>query len=129
MFLLEWYQRWLEIRSIYKRERAELTQENKICASCETLKLQLEIANYEKQQLLNRLLAPPVTEERPVAPEPTTVLRPRNVPWAVRRQMLEREDRIKAATLRNAAKPDSVATEELEKELNVAEQTRESENA
>jgi hypothetical protein len=46
--------------------------------------------------------------------------------------MLETEDREKARALKDAAKPDSanqkVDVEELERELNVAEKTRESES-
>jgi hypothetical protein len=139
MFLLEWYRQWLTIRAEFKAKKFELTREvtteQKICQSCETLKQQLEIANYEKKQLLDRLLFKPSPEaERTVAPEPTAV-RPRSIPWHVRRQMLETEDREKARALKDAAKPDSanqtnqkVDVEELERELNVAEKARESES-
>jgi hypothetical protein len=51
----------------------------------------------------------------------------------VRRQLLETEDREKAQRLKNAAKPDSevvkVSTEDLEKDLQIAEQEREGQAA
>ena len=139
--MFHWLRELLEIKYEFREKRTKLTREveveTKVCQSCETLKQQLEIANYEKQQLLNRLLKEPEKEpERTVAPEP--VSRPRMVPWHVRQQMLEREDREKARALRNAPKPDSVpttvaetpATEEaenaaFEKELKDAEAARE----
>lgn len=134
MFLLDWYREWLEIRSEFKAKKFELTREVKqeevVCASCETLKQQLEIANYEKKQLLNRLLTTPEKEpERTIAPE-LVAPRPKAIPWHVRKQMLETEDRQKAHALKNAAQPDNakVDVEELERELKVAEKTRESES-
>lgn len=62
-----------------------------------------------------------------MAPTPSTSPLGRQVPWVVRRQMLEAEDREKAKALRNAAQPatPTITTEELEKELNVATETRE----
>ena len=68
------------------------------------------------------------------------ITRPQVMPWRVRQQMLEREDRAKAATEQRAAKPDSeikkdtnpekdTELEDLEKELNNAESARESQSA
>ena len=124
MFLLDWYKQWLDIRSESKAKQLELTSEDKVCQSCETLKMQLEIANFEKEKLLNRLLEKPEAPAETVAPE---VTRPRMVPWNVRRQMLEREDREKARILKNAPKPDSEKADvaELEKELDIASAERE----
>jgi len=125
MFLLDWYREWIEIRLESKIKRTEIKHEEVICQSCETLKKQLEIANYEKRQLLDKLLAPPpIIEEKP--PIPVSI--PRSIPWNVRKQMLEREDSEKAKLMRDAPKPDSIiSTEELEKELNLAAKTREAE--
>jgi hypothetical protein len=102
-------------------------EDSKVCASCETLKQQLESVNHEKNRLLDRLLTPPTVETvaQPIR-EPT---RPLNVPWSVRKQMLEREDREKAKLMRDAPKPNQVSTEDLEKELNVVEINREKFNA
>ena len=137
MFLLEWYREWLNIRYESKQRKFALTsdvkQEDRVCLSCETLKQQLEIANYEKGQLLNKLLKEPDKEpERSEAPEMKHI--PRVVPWQVRRQILEREDREKARLLKNAPKPatttvqteeDKKETELFEQELKSAEQARE----
>jgi len=132
MFLLDWYRQWLTIRTEFRAKNAEVKEEETICKSCETLKGQLEIANYEKERLLNKLLTTEKEPERTTAPEPQAV-RPKMVPWNVRRQMLEREDREKAKLLKNAPKPDSEIQKEdiaeLEKELDVAAAEREAEAA
>ena len=86
------------------------------CASCETLKSQLEIANYDKRQMLDTILSftkPPevrLPEAREIAP-----IMPKAVPWAVRRQMLEQEDRERARIMRQ--KQEEI--EELEKKVGV----------
>jgi len=96
----------------------EEREDSKVCPSCETLKHQLEVVYYEKKQLLDRLLEKPEKEASPVLRE---VSKPVNVPWNVRRQMLEAEDREKAKLMSAAPIP----TEELEKELDVASEKRE----
>ena len=112
MFLIKWYKEWREAN---------------VCESCETLKQQLEIANYEKKMLLDKLTkepeAPlPVNKEIPVSV-------PKMIPWNVRRQMLEREDREKAKAMRNAAQPDPTMSDEaFEKELDEASAKREAES-
>jgi hypothetical protein len=95
--------------------RAEI-EEMRACASCETLRQQLEIANYEKRELLNKLIRP-----EPVVNEPNfNELRPKTVPWRVKREELEAEDRKRAAILKekekelNQVKSD---VDELEKEV------------
>lgn len=104
-------------------ERAE----KKVCSSCETLKTQLQIANFEKQQLLNSILSPVVAEsfgERRDIPAAVEPIVPRHVPWNVRRKMLEEEDKHKMNLMREASKNmatvQSKSTEELEKELGIA---------
>lgn len=91
----------------------EEKQENKVCYSCETLKSLLDTANYEKTQLLNALLAArnptPLAKEEVVIPQ---AIPPRNLHWNARRQLLEAEDRKKAALLREK--------EEESKKLRVA---------
>ena len=92
---------------------------SKICDSCETLRVQLERANYDKNELLTRILeltAPKneVVEKRELVP----ITQPRQIPWAVRRQMLEAEDRKKAQLLAKAPQPTAPQTvEELEKDI------------
>lgn len=92
----------------------EERQETKVCSSCETLRQQLEIANHEKEKLLERILEKPEPE---VNTQPIPVTQAKNIPWNVRRQLLEAEDRVKAKLMRDAPKP----IEELEKDLGVAE--------
>ena len=130
--MFHWLRELLEIKYEFREKRTKLTHEvvaeEKICQSCETLKQQLELANYREQQYLNKLLKDPEPDKTEA---PIPVNRPKMVPWNVRRQMLEREDREKARALRNAPKPDSEldkkSTEELEKELDIASAERESE--
>lgn len=102
-------------------------EESKICKSCETLGIEIERLRAENTQLINRILEKPQSlPERDTAPTPLTKPGGKHIPWAVRRQMLEAEDRERAKALRNAAQPQT--TEELEKELNVAAETREGEH-
>ena len=135
MFLLDWYRQYLNIKWESRERKNLVVIDEKVCQSCETLKQQLEIANYEKGQLLNRLLKEP--EKIPEVTEaPPMKVMPRVVPWQVRRQMLEKEDREKARLLKNAPKPTAVETkvqteeekketELFEQELKNAEQARE----
>lgn len=131
MFLLDWYREYLSIKYESRKLKNEVVVEEKVCASCETLKQQLEFSNYEKTQLLNKLLKEP----EPAPPEKAApeITRPRSIPWHVRRQLLEQEDRVKAQRLRDVPKPDSevkpISTEDLEKDLKVAEQEREGQAA
>lgn len=129
--MFHWLRELLEIKYEFREKRTKLTHEveveEKVCQSCETLRQQLEIANYREQQYLNKLLKEP---EVPVAQAPIEVSKPRMIPWNVRRQMLEKEDRERARAMQHAAKPDAVAdkksTEELEKELDIVAEERES---
>lgn len=88
------------------------------CESCETLKSQLEIANFERRQLLETIISftkPAVEvslEQREIAP-----IRPRTVPWRVRQQELEKNDRLTAEI--NKKQREDIA--KLEKELDVEE--------
>jgi hypothetical protein len=98
------------------------TIESRICASCEVLRAEVARLRADNERLLSRVLEKPeVIKDREIAPAPQAVL-PKSIPWAVRRQMLEAEDREKAKLIRNAAKPDSV--EDLEKEMGIVEENR-----
>ena len=99
---------------------AEELKDELVCPSCETLKTQLERLTYENTKLLDRLLKEP--EKVEVSQKPVEVTVPRNVPWNVRRQMLEAEDRERAKLMKAAPQP--VSVEDLEKELDIAEETR-----
>jgi hypothetical protein len=129
MFLLDWYERYLEIKYNSRKLKNEVVVEEKVCQSCETLRQQLEFSNYEKTQLLTKILKEPEPEPKPA--EAPQITRPRSIPWNVRRQLLEQEDRVKAQRLRNIPKPDSTIavvkedTADLEKELEIAGKERE----
>ena len=98
-----------------------------VCQSCEVLKNQLNISNLEKDKLLRKLLGTPV-EVTSVRDEELKPILPKMVPWNVRKQMLESEDREKAKLMRKAQKDSpnqssspNPSIEELEKELGVDE--------
>lgn len=85
------------------RECIDEASENKICESCETLKMQLAIANAEKRTMLDALLEKNKPAE--AAPMKTVNLeevKSRQMTWNVRRQMLEAEDRKRAELLRKS---------------------------
>lgn len=100
-------------------------REAKVCPTCEVFASQLELANYQNKQLLSTIER--MNNPTPlVVPETTAVepIQPRTVPWSIRRNILEGEDRKKAELMRSAAKE---STEQLEKELEVGQDgTRES---
>ena len=130
LFILNWYKQWKEIRNEYP-------QPEKVCESCETLKMQLAIANNEKAALLNRLLEKPEPEQRPDTSNLKAVLPTRHQNWNVRRQILEREDRERAKALQrnqresepeapkvtsvaaNASTMEPMSVEDIEKELDI----------
>lgn len=118
MLLLDWYRQWVEI----KREN---NRENDLI---ETLKHEIEMLRLERDRLLNHALR---TNEQEVQPKEVTEFQPippRNIPWAVRRQMLEREDRQAALLKKNKnteIKSVEITVDDLEKELNIVESERE----
>lgn len=121
MFLINWYRELIELRQEIAAKKREL----EYCESCETLKLQLALANDEKKQLLNRLLEKPEkTETEQEIVNPKAIL-PNRLTFSARRQMLEAEDRARAKVIRDnsAIKPvtssKAVTVEEIEKEIGV----------
>jgi hypothetical protein len=99
------------------------------CASCETLRMQLAIANDEKRQLLESILHPVDRDITPASPVLNQVefekLKPKMMTWNVRKQMLEAEDRAAAALMREQREKNQPTEalkqdiEKLEKELGV----------
>jgi hypothetical protein len=85
------------------------------CNTCEVLRAQLDESNRERRELLNRLLEPPKPEPLIKEPEEFKPIQSTFVPWRVRQQMFEAEDRQKARLMKS--KKDEI--EELEKELGV----------
>jgi len=127
MFLLDWYEKWLELRREYK------TPEPKICESCETLKMELAHLHQDNQRLMDRLLEKPTAPVERTGDNVTPILPRRGVPWNARRQMLEANDKHAAQLMKNAPKPQPNVTDEedttlkeLESEVLGAEQERES---
>jgi len=130
MFLLNWYRELLELKREYKQPRP--------CESCEVLKISVEQLRADNQRLLDRMLEKPEPEVRPATDNVTPIIpRGRQMPWRVRQQMLEENDRHQAKLMRDAPRPSPVIAtpadttteqledEVLEKELNNAGQERE----
>ena len=100
--ILAFIREWQDI----KREK------NSYCKSCEAYKELLAISNFEKKQLLERLLYVPTKEVVETQPSPSPIL-PKIIPWKIQRQILEAEDRATAAALR-------AKNEEMQKAARVA---------
>lgn len=123
--MFKWLEELYEIRLRYWERQDEQTRSNKVCSSCEVLKEQLDLVNREKAQLLSKLLTPE-TKTEPTVAQPMQSLPKRNhLPFRVKQQMLEAEDRERAKALRNASQPDTESIEDLEKELNIVQNERE----
>lgn len=108
IWLKEQFELWLERR-----------EEARKCQTCEVLKEQLYIANNEKQKLLDQIIELTNPKELPQAEQQTfEPIKPRIVPWHVRKQLLEAEAREQARLLRDASNPDiQKSNQELEDEL------------
>jgi hypothetical protein len=93
------------------------------CESCETLKEQLNIANHEKKEMLDTILSftKPIVEEKPIDTRTIEPIRPKASTWAIRRQELEKNDRITA----DANRQRQADIEKLEKELLPKEEAKE----
>jgi hypothetical protein len=104
MFLLDWYRNYLELR-----------KEFTICDSCETLKIALEQSNHEKRELLQLV----ISNNKPIQelPRDDKELKPIRsfVPWSIRKQMLENEDKKTAQLMKEKG------ITNLEEELEIAE--------
>lgn len=111
-----WLSELLEIRHVSNERKKEL----QICDSCEVLKLQLSIMNQNNQQLLNRILEKPVSEPA-TTQEEFQPINKHEIPFRVRREMLEKEDRARAKSLKLAAQPDSAEIDKLERELGITD--------
>jgi len=87
------------------------------CETCEVLREQLANSERERRDILTKLLE----KDKPEPPqivdkEELTPIQPQFVPWRVRQQMLEAEDRRAAALLKDRRKE----IDKLEVELGVA---------
>lgn len=101
----------------------ELAREAKICQSCETLRANITTLTYENQKLLAAVTKQPEPEQPVRDTRELKPVMPRMMPFSMRRQMLEAEDRAAAKLLKNT--PVIEGVEELEKELDIAQAKRE----
>ena len=93
------------------------------CQTCEVLRAQLESCNNERKELLSKLLNKDIPKEAE-SHEIFQPITPQYVPWRVKLQMLEKEDREKARIMREKAvelAEVQPVIEKLEKELGVVE--------
>jgi len=86
------------------------------CESCEILRSMLDESNRERKDLLHRLLANKEPEPPSIQSEEPVPVGPQFIPWRVRQQMLEQEDRQKANIMRDRTK--EIA--DLEKEVGIS---------
>lgn len=86
------------------------------CETCEVLREQLAGSERERRELLARLLERDKPDPVPQTDEEVNVpITPQFTPWRVRQQLLEAEDRKRAALLRDKSKE----IEALEKEVGI----------
>lgn len=96
-------------------------EREKECSTCETLRELLEAEKFEKKQLLQSILEVHKPQVETIqSTSNLESLKPRAIPWRVRQQMLEEEDRNRARVLADKQKEmKKVSTSELEKELDL----------
>ncbi len=140
--MFNWLNELLEIRYTYKRAKFEMEREAAICKSCENLQLELAKAHELNNTLLKNITTKPIEEPKINMTELKPITPSRHLPFNVRRQMMETEDRRRAAILREqelenrkpvpdetkipsaSTEVDSSLTAELEVELDVAADER-----
>lgn len=111
-----------ETLRIQELEQQEINRETeiaqKVCQSCENLKMQLAFQN----QLIDKLTNEPLPETTTISNVVTKPIQTGYVPWNVTRQRLEMQSRLKAESLKAEASikiPEPDKIEELEKELGI----------
>lgn len=84
----------------------EIDQERdlNVCQSCEALKLEMARLHDQNNELISSLTKPINQQEAKVDTSELKPISPRSMPWGVRRQMLEAEDRAKAKIMRDQQK-------------------------
>ena len=85
------------------------------CETCEVLRIQLEKSERERVDLLHRLINKEEKPEPPVEMGDMQPVKPQYIPWRIKQQMLEAEDRRRAEILKNREKE----IDDLEKELKI----------
>lgn len=109
-----WLKELLDLRIEYKRAKLDLVRtkdeveiEHDVCQSCETLKMQLAIANEEKKTLLNRLLKEPEVKKEVIVQNPRAVIPARHLGFEAKRRALEAESKANARLLEEKRKEES----------------------
>src|SRR5687767_6423356 len=95
---------------------ADELRDNKVCNSCEVLKTQLEAANYQINQLTQAWINKDKIVISPPSTEVLKLIMPRHVPWRVRQQELEAEDRKAAELMRAKTKEINIPPAEKKEE-------------
>ena|SRR5215467_6719360 len=97
------------------------------CKNCQIFRDLFESERFEKNKLLQALINKntPVEVPEVITNKSIEPIQPKHIPWAVRRQMLEAEDRQKAKILREQKleQKSIQSIEELEEELGIAEES------
>lgn len=84
------------------------------CETCEVLRIQLARSERKCDELLEKLLSKQETEPIPVDKEELQPIKTTNfVPWHIRQQMLEAEDRKKAELVKQREKEIAALEREL----------------
>lgn len=128
--------RRLELDLAYQESKRVSYEENEIlCDSCETLKMQLAIANQEKKELLDRILHVPKVIEQVQSEVFKPILPKNHLSFNTHRQMLEKADKERAKLIKqneidnkkiesnqaSTKQASEMSVEDLERELGVEE--------
>ena len=117
-----------------KEVELETIEEQLVCQTCEVLKMELARAHDQNQRLIEIITAKPEPETKISIENLKPILPTRHMPFHVRRQMLEQEDRAKARVIqaqKEALKEnvvDESLTSKLEQELDIVATEREAES-
>ena len=99
------------------------------CETCEVLKQQLSLSQQREERLLNRLLNPISLPDASDLIKDPELITPKHIPWSVKRQMLEEEDRAKARVIREQSSKIQEDIKDLETELGLESLKMGNENA
>lgn len=90
----------------------DIARENRICSTCEYLKMEVAQLRQQNQELIEKLTNKPTrTENKTEATQEFKPINPGLVrSWAVKRQLLENEDRATAKALQE----NKISTDKLE---------------
>jgi len=87
------------------------------CKSCETLTIQLKLANEERERLLNTIIDFVKPETIQSNPRVIAPIIPKTLPWRMRKSLLENESIENARII----KEQELLTHKLEEELEIKE--------